>query len=59
MKTVITALLVQVEQTVYDDEARVVSRPDPRQTTFSVFEVEIPDHVREWVREKLAAKGGS
>jgi hypothetical protein len=59
MKTVITALLIQVEQTVYDDENRVVSRPDPRQSTYSVFEVDIPASVLQWVGEKLAAKGGS
>jgi len=57
MKTVITGLLVQVEQTVYNDEFGVVTRPQP--TQFSVFEVDIPANVLEWVRERLAAKGGS
>lgn len=55
MKTTVTALLVQVETTVYNDEGGVVTRPQPSQ--FSVFEVDIPEHVREWVRERMAAKG--
>ena len=59
MKTVVTGLLVQVETTVYNDAFGVVTRPDPRTQTFSVFEVDIPANVLEWVREKLAAKGGS
>jgi len=52
MKTVITALVVQVELTQYNDEGQVVGRAE-KPPTFAVLEAAIPTEVKEWVQQSI------
>jgi len=54
MKTAITALLIQVEITPYNDAGQVMPRPQPQQ--YSVFEADIPPEILEWVRDLMAKR---
>jgi len=52
MKQVITALVVQVEVTNYNEAGQVAQRPEmPR---FVAIEADIPEPVLEWVQQVLA-----
>ncbi len=51
----ITAIHVQVEQSVYTDDGKLVSRPNIQ--PFVVFESDIPAPVLQWVSEQLAKRG--
>ena len=51
MKQVITAILVQVEVTPYDDAGRAMLRPKP--IVLIAAEADIPKPVLDWVRGKL------
>ncbi len=52
MRTVITALVVQVELTTYNDQNEVAGRAE-KPPTFAVLEAAIPTEVREWVQQSI------
>ncbi len=60
MKQAITALVVQVEITQYDDAGKVTGRifQDGKMPSFVVHEASIPDAVLEWVQSMLKKNGG-
>ncbi len=55
MKQVITAIQVNVETSVFNDENVLVSRP-PAQPIVA-FQVDIPKPVLDWILEQMAKRG--
>ncbi len=52
MRTVITALVVQVEISQYDESGKLAGRVDPA-PRFAVLEAAIPEAVLSWVQASI------
>jgi len=57
MKRVLTAILIQLELTTYNDAGQVCARPD-KAPTLGVLEADIPDAVKEWIMSKIEVVSG-
>ena len=54
MKSAITALVIRVEETTYDDEGRVTPRKPMAELV--AFESQIPPEVEAWVRSLMGER---
>ena len=54
MKQTITAIVVQVEVTPFNDEGKAMLRDKP--IVFPAAEADLPDPVLEWVREMISKR---
>lgn len=54
MRTVITAIQVAVETSVYNGDNKLVSRTRPEVVA---FESDIPEAVLQWLSEQIAKRG--
>ena len=54
MRTVITAIQVAVETSVYNEDNKLVSRTRPEVVA---FEADIPEAIVQWLSEQVAKRG--